>query len=168
MIYTFSPSKLSTLTFNVVNQNAISSLWYTVISDSLRAKLFPLLLQADPRREGVDRTEGRGNREPRGQREPRRAEPGADAPPRSLHHCLGYCILPYLLLPSQRTLHPQTHPAQPHPRHGAHGGHDTGIRAHPYLCPYLHIKIYSTFSLIFFYINRSDHIWRKMVIGIQI
>lgn len=138
--------------------------YHQIIPNSLWAwaKLFFSFLQADPRREGVDRTEGRGNREPRGQREPGGAEPGAGAPSRSFHHCLGHRILPRLLLTSQRTLHPQTHPAQPGPRHGAHGGHDTGIQAQPYLCPIM--RIYSTFSLTFLDISSADRRWKNIEI----
>lgn len=98
-----------------------------------------LLLQAHPGGEGVHRAAGGGDREPRGQRQPGGPQPGPDAPPRRLHHRLRHRLLAGLLLPTQRTLHPQTGPAEPRPGHGAHGGHDAGIS--PRQCRFLHFLL---------------------------
>ncbi|CAG02417.1 unnamed protein product, partial [Tetraodon nigroviridis] len=83
---------------------------------------------ADPGGEGVDGASGGGDRAPRGQRQPGGPQPGPNAPPRRLHHRLGHRLLPGVVLPPQRTLHPQAGPPKPRPRYGADGGDDAAQR----------------------------------------
>ncbi|KAI3366666.1 hypothetical protein L3Q82_009348 [Scortum barcoo] len=77
---------------------------------------YPTHTEADPGGEGVDGAAGGGDRKPGGQRQPGGPQPGSNAPPRSLHHCLSYRLLLGLLLPAQRALHAQTRSSKPRSR----------------------------------------------------